>query len=600
MVAAAWFGVDAVPGEVWLGRLYASRLRRFAVASLERGLLVGVPEREVGAFLEAAVDAGWRVRRVEPEFPPCSLLLPRLPATHPLKPPAGLVLYRVSGHKYYLRLVEAYGGLPSAYEPYASSALLYGSAFKGYAVSFTGGSRGLAGRFRRLEPPLLARLAWLNPLYTLTPLDVETLAKGLASSSYTEESRACSVEVELAPGLSLRLREGSDNSLAIVGAPGTGKSSFLDYLLSRLEGWRVLVLDVTGEHRVLEGYGYEVVEAGVDFFINPLAVGVEAAYSVVSGVIEAVWGERLTPITSYTLYTVLQRSRTLLEAYREVDRLLRSSEREDERSAAAALLRRLRPLLHPALLGHGGLPLGRVVVDMSGLPEEVKTTFTLAALHLAYSSAVRGLWSGLVVVDEADRLGDTEVANRIADELRKYGVSLWAVGHSLQRIARRLADAATLLVFATNDPGNLERLAAVVGWRAAEALGRLGYGQALVLRRGSQPLTTSLHIPVELRARGVGGNPCLSFEDAARRHAADPLELMQLYVELLPARSSLPRILRGERVPEEDFKLFRLKAGKAPRSLLEALAEIYACLEGRSHARHSTPQATQPLQHSQP
>ncbi|MCC6005142.1 MAG: hypothetical protein LM590_12470, partial [Thermofilum sp.] len=59
-------------------------------------------------------------------------------------------------------------------------------------------------------------------------------------------------------------------------------------------------------------------------------------------------------------------------------------------------------------------------------------------------------------------------------------------------------------------------------------------------------------------------------------------------------------ILRGERVPEEDFKLFRLKAGKAPRSLLEALAEIYACLESRSHTRHSTPRATQPPWHSQP
>jgi len=221
---------------------------------------------------------------------------------------------------------------------------------------------------------------------------------------------------------------------------------------------------------------------------------------------------------------------------------------------------------------------------MSGLPEEVKTTFALAVLHLAYSSAVRRGWSGLIVVDEAYRLGDTEVANRIADELRKYGVSLWAVGHSLERVARRLADAAVLFVFATNDPGNLERLSVVAGWRDAGALGRLSYGQALVVKRGFQPFTASLYIPAEFRARGVGGNPCLSFEEVARRHGADPLELMQLYVELLPARRSLPGILRGERVPDEDFTLFRQKAGKAPRSLLQALAEIYTCLEARAGA----------------
>jgi hypothetical protein len=57
---------------------------------------------------------------------------------------------------------------------------------------------------------------------------------------------------------------------------------------------------------------------------------------------------------------------------------------------------------------------------------------------------VRGGWSGIIVLDEADRLGDTEVANRIADELRKYNVSIWAVGHSLARVARKLADAGLL------------------------------------------------------------------------------------------------------------------------------------------------------------
>jgi hypothetical protein len=56
---------------------------------------------------------------------------------------------------------------------------------------------------------------------------------------------------------------------------------------------------------------------------------------------------------------------------------------------------------------------------------------------------------------------------------------------------------------------------------------------------------------------------------------------MRLYVELFPHRRIVPRILEGEAVPRQEFEAFRQKAGKTPRQTLEALAEIYTCLENR-------------------
>jgi hypothetical protein len=75
-------------------------------------------------------------------------------------------------------------------------------------------------------------------------------------------------------------------------------------------------------------------------------------------------------------------------------------------------------------------------------------------------------------------LGDCEVVNRICDELRKYGVSVWAAGHSLTRIARKLADARVQMFFATMDPDTLE-----VADPRGEVLPRLGFAQALMRER---------------------------------------------------------------------------------------------------------------------
>ena len=100
-------------------------------------------------------------------------------------------------------------------------------------------------------------------------------------------------------------------------------------------------------------------------------------------------------------------------------------------------------------------------------------------------------------------LGDCEVVNRICDELRKYGVSVWAAGHSLTRIARKLADARVQMFFATMDPDTLE-----VADPRGEVLPRLGFAQALMRERGSASKCSASR-PAESSKKGKSSNPAL-------------------------------------------------------------------------------------------
>jgi hypothetical protein len=304
--------------------------------------------------------------------------------------------------------------------------------------------------------------------------------------------------VRLVDGYNLRFARGMDNSIAIIGAPGTGKSVLLDYLLSRVpEDYNVIVIDPTGEHASLKAFGYRVALTGVDAKLNPLGLfSKQEAVEVLRGALEAYWGERLSPIVVFTLDRCAQGAGDLAGVVGCVEEVAASSQREDERNAAAALLRRLQPMLSPALLGEEPLPYGRVVVDLSAVPgEEAKTAFAITLLFGVYVAAKSGGWEGIVVVDEADRLGDVDIVNRSADELRKYNVSIWAVGHSVSRVARKLMDARVRLFFATSDPENIRYLQ-MLNVKADPS--RLQTGQALILARGEPYRLISITVPREI------------------------------------------------------------------------------------------------------
>jgi len=323
------------------------------------------------------------------------------------------------------------------------------------------GSEKLARKVAELKIP--------RPRGRFTPLDVERLLSRVREGGgYRPKpkiaeavARAMGLEfsVKLADGFALRFAEGFDNSLLLCGAPGTGKSTVLDALLASVPpSWNVLVLDATGEHAALERCGYRVARAGVEVFLNPLELGPAGAFDVLVGVIEGHWREKVSPIVAEVLRRALQFSKSLAEAYDRILEAFEQSQRKDERDAAAALLRRMEPLLAcPALYGLELLPRGKVVIDMSTIEsEDAKAAFALTVLHAVYSSARLGRWRGIVAIDEADRLGDCAIINHICDELRKYGVSVWAAGHSLARIAYKLADAKFQLYFATTDLDTLE------------------------------------------------------------------------------------------------------------------------------------------------
>jgi hypothetical protein len=576
MGRVAWFGADASPPEsedrLWIEPLLASRVSRFALLNWGEGLVVGVPAGEAERFALAAELAGWRLRRLEGvEVPPCE----------PYKPPlwpfpeklwrGGVVAVAKSAGKWLRSFGEAHllqvGELPVELPASRRALRSYASAydwrlvFLCAAFTFPGGDRRLARAALKLKLP---RLPWRR--FAATPLDLADLTEDLAAGGgYRPGSRVH--QLQLAPALSLSVGEGWDNSLLLCGAPGTGKSSVLDLLLGQLpEGWSALVLDPTGEHSLLAEKGFAVLRAGIDVSLNPLSLGPGAAFDIVAGVVEGVWGEQLSPIVAQTLHRAVQGARSLRDVYESAERLWRSADREDERSAAAALARRLRPMLHPCLLGEGSLPAGRVVVDESSVErEEARAAFNLTLLHAAYQAAVRGLWRGVVAIDEADRLGDSAILNRIADELRKYGVSVWAAGHSLARIARKLADAKYQLYFATTDPDTLR-----VVDPEGRVLPRLQPGQFLLRVRGWGSRVAAAR---ELPARRFEPKPPLPLDAVAAKHAVDGVELAAAFSRR--ACEALRRFTQGS-ASREDLRVLR-ELGLSEGGWLTKLGE--ACLE---------------------
>jgi hypothetical protein len=598
MPEAAWFGVEVPPTEQLMPVIIASGAPKFLAANWGEGFAVAVPEKFAAKFEKLAESRGWRVKRVEPPQLPPLRYDDALTGVWPVKPEhsprfGGLVaeVKRGGAYRKLLAAIDrqytvmvAPGAyirtpMPADVAQARASAEAYKVAVVGFPFVFDeeGGSAKLAERVAELKVP--------RPRGWFTPLDAENfLAMPREGGAYTPRGpfiRMYRFDVKLAGNLILTFKEGADNSVLLCGAPGTGKSIVLDTMLARVPAWwTVVVLDPTGEHAVLgklppsegEERRYAVLRAGVDVFLNPLALGPAGAFDVLAGVIEGYWSERLTPIVAQTLMRAVHGSRNLAEVYEKVEKVLAGSSREDERNAAAALLRRLEPLLScPALYGSEEaepLPAGRTVIDMSTIESEAaKAAFALTALHLAYVSAKLGKWRGIVVVEEADRLGDCEVVNRIADELRQYGVSVWAVGHSLARIARKLADAHYQLYFATSDPDTLK-----VVDPERRVLPRLAFAQAYVHVRGRTPFTASLLFDPEIaRSKRVfAARPPLPVSEVAMKHGVDPRRLAQHYAELRQHARAVVRFVRGEASREEAEPVRSLSP-----PMLRALAELY-------------------------
>jgi hypothetical protein len=601
----AWFGAEVAPSAegLWIEPILYSGAEVFAIVNWGEGLLIGLPQKNARLFRRHAEARGWRLIEVvePPSVPPCEPFpLPKFPVRISLGPRGGVLARRVPAGKWLVRYEKNHtiiiGGRPVRVrdsedaEKARDSAYNYACIFKAIAFTFADErsagrrERRLAERVERLKAPRL-----LAP--ELTPLELAKLTEELAAEAYGAQSPRDPKLRQLAEKMGFRFKlpladdylttvaPGRDNSLFLCGAPESGKSLALDHYLTQVpEGWNVLVIDPTGEHAVLAKWGFAVLRAGVDVKVNPLALG-ERAFDVLEGVLESLWrrGEEreLTAPKLEVLRDAVSNARTLWDVYRSVARTLESAQREDVRNAAFGLKRRLEPMLRcPALYGgeRAELPSGRAVVVTQLGREEAELAFIYTLLHMVYSAAKAGAWQGIVVIDEVDQLGDAEIVNRICDELRKYGVSVWAAGHSVEGVPSKLLNARYQLYFATTDPATLnliDRNGRILPW--------LKPGQALLRVRGWGERVARTTVPGELveAKRSFRAPPEVPVSTVASRFGVDPYRLAAAFSRR--TCEALYRFVQGA-ASEEDLNLLRELGLRGTRvGELTKLSE--ACLE---------------------
>jgi AraC-like DNA-binding protein len=601
----AWFGAEVAPPTegLWIDPILYSGAEVFAIVNWGEGLLIGLPLKRARLFRKYAEAQGWRLIEVvePPSVPPCEPFpLPKFPVRISLGPRGGVLARRVPAGKWLVRYEKNHtafiGGRPVRVrdsedaEKARDSAYNYGCIFKAIAFTFADersagkGERKLAERVERLKAPrFLAR--------ELTPLELAKLTAELTAEAYGAQSprdpklqrlaekMGFRFKLPLADGYLTHVAPGRDNSLFLCGAPESGKSLALDYYLSQMpENWNTIVIDPTGEHGVLAKWGFAVLRAGVDVKVNPLALG-ERAFDVLEGVLESLWkrGEEreLTAAKLEVLRDAVSNARSLWDVYRNVASALESASREDVRNAAFGLKRRLEPMLRcPALYGgeRAELPKGRTVVVTQLGREEAELAFIYTVLHTIYNAAKTGGWQGIVVIDEVDQLGDAEIVNRICDELRKYGVSVWAAGHSVARVPSKLADAKYQLYFQTTDPATLKHIDP-----DGEILPKLKRGQALARVRGWGLRVAPVTVPGELieAKRNFRPPPEVPVSTVASRFGVDPYRLAAAFSRA--TCEALYRFVQGA-ATEEDLRLLR-ELGLRGTRLGELTKHGEACLE---------------------
>ena len=454
-----------------------------------------------------------------------------------------------------------------------------------------------AARLLEAEPGRLRRA----PLW-LTRGQMEQLLHAL-SVVYREPQGA---EVFLAEDFSIAVRLGAGNSnLLVVGESQTGKSTLVGCLLAQLAAspWapeNVLVLDWAGEYAFLERYGFRVIEA-LDPVCNPLALGPRAALEVLEeAAYEHFQSERGRLLQSPAVAEQAERALsealeageggTLLDVARALRERAQRARAEWERDAALAALRRIWPLVHPALCAREwALPLGRVVVDLSRLPgASVKRAVALTLLRTIYAGA--GRWRGLVVVDELHSYAvpaggryDCPTITAIANQLSKFSVAIWGVGQHYHLVPSGLRGARAVAVFRQADPDALRAVELSMGREAAETVRRLPPRQFYLFAdcsvpavRAPPPLAGRV-APLMAASKASRENRQLDFSQFAASFGIDYVDLVELYVRCLPHAGAIIRFALKQASPEEveEVKELGLKGDE-----LHALAQLYAARYG--------------------
>jgi len=242
--------------------------------------------------------------------------------------------------------------------------------------------------------------------------------------------------------------DGTNNNFLIVGMAGTGKSTLVKSMLFDLAGAEksILVLDFTGEYRVLRYAGFREYIPGLNFFINPLDL--PYARDIIFYIFQTIWRREVTPIQFAIVSELLEECRSIPELVERV-RELRSRSRDIGMvNAYAAVENRLKPLSMLRAFSHTTeLPTGHVHLNLAYIPHDVcRLVFALTLLHYFYYKSSLGEYEAILVIDEAEKVAsvnpviERNIVSRIFDELRKYGLFVWLISHTIRNLSPEIVN----------------------------------------------------------------------------------------------------------------------------------------------------------------
>jgi len=258
-----------------------------------------------------------------------------------------------------------------------------------------------------------------------------------------------------------------NNNMLFIGMPGTGKSTLVKSILLRLSSSKenIDVIDFTGEYDVLKNHGYSELIPGENIFINPLDMPKHISRDLLFHFIRHIYGRDVTPIQLSIIYDYID-SRDLKEMTKRIIEMRESVTDSGWRNAYSAVLNRIRPLTElEAISQTTTIPHGRNIINLAHMPGELaKQFFCFTFLHYLYYLSIEGRYNAILIIDEAEkiaydlsRFGEKNIVTKIMDELRKYGLYVFLISHSLKSLDPEVINSCSrIVVFRLRHPDEVE------------------------------------------------------------------------------------------------------------------------------------------------
>ncbi|MDE1856329.1 MAG: ATP-binding protein [Candidatus Micrarchaeota archaeon] len=303
--------------------------------------------------------------------------------------------------------------------------------------------------------------------------------------------------------------------IAIVGESGSGKSNLCKLLLKIVKENNVpfILLDPHNEYvESAHELGAEVYDAsfsGINIFDLDGFTARERA-SEISAMFKRIF--RLGDVQHTTLYKCIEfaykmaegrgRSPSTRDLMYTIKIFLRNSKTQGEKKVLGALEKRLM------LIDNGSFAKSTELAQIL----RQRSIFALSSLHTSEAQAVyiegflKKIYSNMlllhktgkvnlyVIVDEAEKLGESSVISRLVAEGRKYGIGVICISQRAKALDRELRSNASLFVsFSQHEPEESNYIANFISGgnelnrfiEVKKAIRSLGRGRAIVLNAGS-------------------------------------------------------------------------------------------------------------------